>query len=76
MGFGFLEFCIICFVFGTNILWVVAIASAANFDRDVWERVGRDKQTWMLLILLSSGMGALVYLLSVRPQLTQASTDA
>lgn len=76
MAFGFLEFCIICFVFGTNILWVVALVSAANFDREVWERVGRDKQSWILLIVFFSGLAALIYMLSVRRQLMQASVDA
>ena len=67
-----LEYLIIAFVFALNGLWVAALLSAANYDKDIWLRAGRDKQSWILLLIFFSGLAAAVYLLRVRKDLRSA----
>lgn len=67
-----LELLIIAFVFALNGLWVAALVSAANYDRDIWTRAGRDKQSWILLLIFFSGIAAAVYVLRVRKDLRRA----
>lgn len=75
MPIASLEFLIIGFVFALNGLWIAALLSAANYDRDIWARAGRDKQSWILLLIFFSGFAAAIYLLSVRKELRRAALE-
>jgi hypothetical protein len=71
-----IEFVIIALVFGLNGLWVAALLSAATYDHGVWKQAGRDKQTWILLLIFGSGVAATIYLLTARRDLRRAALES
>lgn len=76
MAVASLELLIIAFVFALNGLWIAALLSAANYDKGIWTRAGRDKQSWILLLIVFSGFAAAVYVLWVRKDLRRAALEA
>ena len=56
--------------------WVAAIVDAARRPKDQWLAVGRPRDLWILLVVLTGWFGALYYFAYLRRQFDQHATTA
>lgn len=56
------------------VLWVWALANSLSRPDREWEAAGQSRILWVLVIVFTGFIGAILYLLIARPQLDQHST--
>ncbi len=71
-GVVFLVF--MAFSVTVTILWVVALIDCVKHDDRTYQAVGSSKPTWILVVVLLGGLGALIYWFSMRAKLRAAAS--
>ena len=62
-GIGFAIFFVLIFAvaIGGNVLWIVALIEVAKLPDHTYKMVGKDKTTWVLIVVLAGFIGALIW---------------
>jgi len=76
MNLGQTEFLLVGFIVGFFLLALWGIADAAKRPASVWVAAERSKRNWILVQILLGGIGAAVYLLTIRPDLRAVTAVA
>lgn len=65
---------LVVFVLGLlmTVLWLLALVDALRIPDPVWERAGQTKLLWVLVVVLTGWLGALLYAVMARPALGRA----
>ncbi|MGN6251122.1 MAG: PLDc N-terminal domain-containing protein [Marmoricola sp.] len=50
-------------------VWLFALVEALRVTDPVWERAGQSKLVWVVVVVLTGWLGALLYALIARPAL-------
>lgn len=54
-----------------SVLWVWALVDSINRPDWVYQQAGTSKVPWIVLVIVLGSLGALIYLLAIRPRLVQ-----
>ena len=54
---------------------LVAVVSAARYEAAAWEEAGRSKPGTIIGVLCTCGLGAIYYLVAIRPAVRTAAAD-
>lgn len=57
------------------VLWVITLVDAVKTPDPVWEAAGQNKLLWVLLIILASCIGMILYWFIPRPALKAAGGE-
>lgn len=57
------------------VLWILALVEVLGYPEAVWRYGGTDKTTWILVVVLAGGIGALIYWFSQRKHLRAVEAD-
>lgn len=66
---------VFAFVVLSIVLWIIALVEVLRYPEAVWRYAGTDKTTWILVIVLAGGIGALIYWFSQRKRLKAIEAD-
>lgn len=68
-------FAMIAFAVVSIVLWVLSLIEVLRYPDPVWAYAGTDKTTWILVVVLAGGIGALIYWFSQRKRLKAVEAD-
>lgn len=74
-GFGVFFAFILVWVFGGMALWIWALVDVVRLPEHAFRAVGREKTSWVLVVVLAQAIGALVWLFGARKEV-RAAYDA
>lgn len=66
---------VISFAIVATVLWVIALVEVLRYPDAVWAHARTDKTTWILVVVLAGGIGALIYWFSQRKGLKAVEAD-
>jgi quinol-cytochrome oxidoreductase complex cytochrome b subunit len=73
-GLGAPELLILIFILSAMVLPIWGIIDAAVRPDAVWAATGQNKIVWVLVQIVLSTLGAVIYFAAIRPKLVAATT--
>ena len=57
------------------VVWIAALADILRTPGDVWANSGQDRLVWVLVVVLLTAVGAVLYFFIGRPALTRSRRE-